>query len=282
MIIDIHTHIFPDKIADLVLANSERSLDLPAKAKGTEKSLRNHMDEIGVEVSIVLAVSPEARLVKKTNDWLLSIQDQRLKFFGTIHPDLPDWEQEIARLNKENVKGIKFNALLQEIRPDDKRMFPIYDEMAEKGMIALFHSGSSYKQRHELSKVVATPERIGKVIDAFPNLKVIAAHYGGNHMLEQMEEHLLGRDLYIDTSYPPNVYALDPRRIVDIIHRHGAERVLFGTDYPWETQDRGISYVRGLALSEKEKEGILGENAKKLLFDGEQKIVSSDPQETSC
>ncbi|MBN1383200.1 MAG: amidohydrolase family protein [Deltaproteobacteria bacterium] len=267
MIIDFHTHIFPDAVAAAVVADAEENLELPTKGSGNEQGLRGHMRESGVDVSVALAVAPEGRLVRKTNDWLLNIRDSHLVFLGTIHPDMPDWDQEIARLKNEGVKGIKFNALLQKIAPDEKKMFPIYEKMAKEKMIALFHSGASHKERNNPSAALSTPERIARVMDAVPNLTIIAAHYGGNHMLAQVEEHLLGRRLYIDTAFPPDVFALDPQRIARLIRKHGAHQVLFGTDWPWERQERGIRYIRGLDLPEKEMDMILGGNAERLLFD---------------
>ena len=91
MIIDFHTHIFPQMIAEDVLSKAEENLELPAKALGTEKDIRNHMDSSGTDISIVLAAAPEPRFVKRTNDWLLSIRDERIHFFGTLLPDLEDW-----------------------------------------------------------------------------------------------------------------------------------------------------------------------------------------------
>ena len=267
MIIDFHTHIFPHMIAEDVLSKAEENLELPAKALGTEEDIRDHMDSSGTDISIVLAAAPEPRFVKRTNDWLLSIRDERIHFFGTVLPDLEDWEEELMGLKKEGIKGIKFNALIQNIRPDDEEMFPIYEKMVEEDMVALFHAGASHKDRNHPEKILATPERISKVIDTFPGLKVIAAHFGGNHVLEQMKEHLLGRNVYFDTSYPPDVYAHDPKLVTSIIRKHGAERILFGTDYPWETQTRGIQYIRSLDLTEKEKALILGENARRILFE---------------
>ena len=267
MIIDIHTHVFPDKIAEAVLANSEVDLELSAKAPGTERGLRDYMEESRTDLSIVLAVAAEPRLVKKTNDWLLSIRDDRIQFFGAIHPDLEGWQQELMRLKGEGVKGIKFNALMQKIRPDDVKLFPIYEKILEEDMVVMIHAGSSYKERNEPGKILATPERIAKVLDSFPDLKVIAAHFGGNNVLEQMKEHLLGREIYLDTSYPPDVHSLNPDETLSIIRKHGADRILFGTDYPWETQIRSIDYICSLGLTEEEEEAILGENARKLLFD---------------
>ncbi|MBW2366946.1 MAG: amidohydrolase family protein [Deltaproteobacteria bacterium] len=267
MIIDFHTHLFPHMIAEDVLADVEENTGLPAKALGTKEDIRDHMDSSGTDVSIVLAAAPEPKFVKKTNDWLLSIQDERIQFFGTVLPGLEGWEEELMRLKKESVKGIKFNALFQNIRPDDEEMFPIYEKMMEENMIALFHAGASYKDRNHPEKILATPKRISKVVDTFPDLKVIAAHFGGNHVLDQMKEHLLGKNVYFDTSYPPDVYALDPKLVTSIVHKHGSERILFGTDYPWETQTRGIQYIRSLGLTEKEESLILGENAYNLLFE---------------
>jgi predicted TIM-barrel fold metal-dependent hydrolase len=265
MIVDIHTHIFPDKIAETVLKNTDRNLELHSKSGGTLGDLKRQMDAEKVEVAFVLAVAPHASLVKKTNEWLLSIQDDQVKFLGTIHPDMPDWETELIRLKKNGIKGIKFNALIQKIRPDDQQMYPIYEKMVQLNLVALFHSGASYKERNDLSKVLATPQRIAKVNDLFPKLKIIAAHYGGNHMMEDVELHLLGRNLFIDTSYPPDVFDLDTKKVTQFIKKHSTDRVLFGTDFPWETMERGIRYIDTLDLTQHEKDKILGLNAQQLL-----------------
>ena len=266
MIIDIHTHIFPDKIADKVLENTDRSLGLNSKSGGMLTDLKNQMEVAGVDVAFVLAVSPNADLVVKTNDWLLGVQDEKVKFLGTIHPDLSGWESELSRLKTSGVRGIKFNALLQQIRPDDLRMFPIYEKMAELDMVALFHSGASYKDRNQLENVLATPQRIAQVNDQFPKLKMIVAHFGGNHMLAEVESHLLGRDVFLDTSYTPDVFELDKNRIARLIRTHGVEKILFGTDFPWETPERGISFIRTLGFTQDEENRILGLNAAQLML----------------
>ena len=268
MIIDIHTHIFPDKIAKKVLENTDRSLGLNAKSGGMLKDLKAQMAGAGVDAAFILAVSPNADLVVNTNNWLLDIQDESIKFFGTIHPDLPQWESELTRLKENGVRGIKFNALLQMMQPDDDRWYPIYEKMVELDMVALVHSGASHKQRNDLSSVLATPQRIAKVNDRFPELKMIAAHFGGNHMLDDVETYLLGRNIYLDTSYTPDVFELDKKRIFEIIKKHGADRMIFGTDFPWEVPSRGIEFIRSLGLSKEEEDKILGDNAAELMLDG--------------
>lgn len=266
MIIDIHTHVFPDKIAEKVLENTDRSLGINSKSGGKLNDLKDQMAAARVDTAFILAVSPNAELVINTNNWLLDVQDDSIKFFGTIHPDLPQWESELTRLKQKGVRGIKFNALLQKIRPDDDRLYPIYEKMVELDMVALIHSGASHSQRNDLSRVVATPQRIATVNDRLPELKIIAAHFGGNHMLDDVETYLLGRDIYLDTSYTPDVFALDKTRIIEIIKKHGADRMIFGTDYPWEIPSRGIEFIRSLGLSVAEEDKILGNNAAELML----------------
>jgi uncharacterized protein len=265
MIVDFHTHIFPDKIAKAVQADAEKYLGLPAFAPATQEGLRRKMDESGTDLSIVLAVAPHPKFVSSINEWLLKIRDDRVQFFGAIHPDMDGWEDELRKLKDNGVRGLKLNSLLQRIRPDDPRMYKIY-EKAGRDFIFLFHAGGSSKPKDPPEETLATPARIAKVLDDFPGMTVIAAHFGGNHALEEMREHLLGKTVYIDTSYPPDLTILPPDEVASLVRCHGVDKVLFGTDFPWETQERCLRYFRSLPLSEQEKEKILGENARRLLF----------------
>jgi len=266
MIIDIHTHIFPEKIAGTVLANAEKNLGLPPLAPGTKEGLIDKMDESGTDLSIVLGVAPESRYARSINDWLLSIRDNRVQCFGAIHPDMEGWEEELKRLKDHGVRGLKLHCLVQNIRPDDPRMYRIYEEAAGK-FILFFHAGGSPKKTNHPQEIMGTPARIAKVLDDFPGMKVIAAHFGGHQVLEQMKAHLLGREVYLDTSYPPNLSDLPPDEVLSIIRAHGVDKILLGTDFPWETQTRCLKYIRNLKLTEEEKEKILGGNARRLLFE---------------
>jgi predicted TIM-barrel fold metal-dependent hydrolase len=265
MVIDFHTHIFPDKVARAVQADAEKYLGLPAFAPATQEGLRRKMDESGTDLSIVLAVAPHPKFVSSINEWLLKIRDDRVQFFGAIHPDMDGWEDELRKLKDNGVRGLKLNSLLQRIRPDDPGMYKIY-EKAGRDFIFLFHAGGSSKPKDPPEETLATPARIAKVLNDFPGMTVIAAHFGGNHALEEMREHLLGKTVYLDTSYPPDLTILPPDEVATLVRSHGVDMVLFGTDFPWETQERCLRYFRSLPLAEEEKEKILGGNARKLLF----------------
>jgi predicted TIM-barrel fold metal-dependent hydrolase len=265
MIIDIHTHIFPEKVAQVVLANAEKNLGLASFAPGTQEGPRKEMDESGTDLSVVLGVAPDPKYVSSINDWLLKIQDDRVQFFGDIHPDMDGWEEELKWLKDHGVRGLKLNSLLQNIRPDDPRMYKIY-EKATGNFVMLFHAGGSVKHKYYPEDILASPQGIAKVLDDFPDMKVIAAHFGGNQVLDQMKVYLLGREVYLDTSYPPRLLDLPPDEVVSMIQAHGVDKILFGTDFPWETRDRCLQYFRNLKLTEEEKEKILGRNARELLF----------------
>lgn len=264
MIVDCHTHIFPDKIAPRVLKMNEEELALKPYGTGTFNGLISYMDEAGVEFSVVLGVAPSGQLVKVTNDWLLSLSHPRLILFGTVTPDYEHWKEEIGRIKADGIRGIKINSLFQNIIPDDPSMYPIYEKLAEEEMFVFFHSGKGEGEAEEAS-VRSTPERLRRVHDDLPALKMIIAHFGGYGMLDEARKYLVGQDLFLDTSYCPTVKDLDPREVVKLIRDHGADHILYGTDYPWGKQGPSQgwehSFIRDLPLKEEEKEMILWKNA---------------------
>ncbi|NQV01008.1 MAG: amidohydrolase family protein, partial [Bacteroidia bacterium] len=102
--------------------------------------------------------------------------------------------------------------------------------------------------------------------DRYPDMKIVAAHLGGYLMLEEAQKWIIGKDIYIDTCWCPNVLGLDSEEVSRLIRDHGIEKVLFGTDYP-STTDPGpqIEWIRNLDLNTKEKECIFHDNARRLL-----------------
>jgi predicted TIM-barrel fold metal-dependent hydrolase len=264
MIIDCHTHIFPDNIAPKVLEMNEEKLGLKPYGTGTLNGVMSYMDEAGVTSIVVLSVAPLARFVKVTNEWLLSLASPRVILFGTVTPDYEDWNEEIRRLKVGGAKGIKINSLFQDIIPDDPLMYPIYEKLIEEEMFIFFHSGKGEGESKQDSPR-SSPKQLRKVHDDLPNLKMIVAHFGGYDMLNEARKYLVGQDVFLDTSYFPTIKDLDPEEVADLIRTHGAEHILYGTDYPWGKQGPSqgweYSFIQNLPLREKEKEMILGKNA---------------------
>lgn len=264
MIIDCHTHIFPNKIAPKVLEMNERELGLIPYGSGTLNGLLSYMNEAGLDFVVILGVAPSAQLVKATNDWLLGLTYPQVIVFGTVTPDYENWEKEIHRLKVGGAKGIKINSLLQEIIPDDIMMYPIYDKLIEEGMFIFFHSGKGEGENRQVP-VRSTPKQLKKVHEDFPKLKMIIAHFGGYGMLVEARKYLIGQDVFLDTSYCPTIRGLDTEEVVELIRAHGAEHILYGTDYPWgkqvPPQEWEYNFIQNLPISDREKEMILGQNA---------------------
>ena len=96
-------------------------------------------------------------------------------------------------------------------------------------------------------------------------MRLIACHYGGYHRLDEAEDSIVGSGVWLETSWPPSVAELDPGRIRSLIGRHGADRVVFGTDWPMVDPTAEIAAIRDLGLSEVDEAAVLGGNLARLL-----------------
>ena len=264
MQVDVHTHVWPEPIAPAVLEHMVREFGYEAVASNTVIALKAHMKESGVDVSVVLGVTERADQVRRTNDWLISIQDDTVVPFGAIHPLMDDKAGEIRRLREAGIRGIKLHPLLNSFYPDDPSMFPVYEEMSES-MVLEVHSGR-WPQTKSGETIYSSPRRIMNVVNAFPKLKVVALHLGGFYMLDEAERDLIGKEnVFIDTTWPPSVGEIAQETLVRIINKHGAHKVCFGTDFPLANQEHDADFLRGLPVPARDMDGILGNNARELL-----------------
>lgn len=263
-IIDFHNHIFPDHIAPKVIESIKNETGFVPFGEGTVKSLKKEMVRSGVKISVVLAVATSPNLTRPTNDWILKNRTKDIIPIGSIHPSLEDFKSEIKHLKDSGIKGIKFNSIFQNIRPDDENIFPLYEEIIKNKMFLIFHSGRGLGENHE-AEVLSTPKRIGKLLNIFPEIKMIVAHFGGYKMIEDSKKHLLGKDLYFDTSYPPGLCFQQKDWVLYMIQHHDPDKILFGTDSPFARQKEDIEYIQNLPISQDLKEKILYKNAQRLL-----------------
>ena len=267
MIVDCHAHIFPEKIASKVLELNRQNLGLEPYGSGTTSDLIAYLDRAGIDYAIAFGVAPDGKLVRATNDWLLSQANERLLLFGTMTPDFEQWESEIDRLKAAGVIGIKFNPLFQKIVPEDPIMYPIYEKLAQEDMFVFFHSGKGCAH-DDRADMRSTPAGLRRLHEDHPGLRLICAHFGGSGMLDEVLTYLAGEDLFLDTSQTPTCKELDVGTVLELINKHGSDRILYATDYPWARQGTkyGWEYewIRTLSIPEEDKELILGGNAQRL------------------
>ena len=169
---------------------------------------------------------------------------------NTIHAAYEDNTGEIARFLAEGCRGVKIHPDMQEYFIDDPRLDPPTDDYLSQVEVPLMvHLGDA---RYEYSR----PQRLAKVMDRFPRLKVIGAHLGDDTRWDDALT-LCGREnLWLDTSSA--LWALDPAVSRNIIERHGEDRILFGTDYPVSLPEREF-HAAGQA-------GLIGSRERKILY----------------
>jgi len=259
-LVDFHTHAFPEKVAERAVNALSAQYDLSPVAQPTVAGLLSTMDEAGVDVSVVAPVATRPDQVRSINEWAAQINSERLVCFGALHPDLEDLAAEVDRIVGSGLKGIKVQPNFQEFVPDDRRMWPAY-RAAEGRLIVLFHSGQEIAP---VDHVYGQPAALVNVREMFPRLTMVVAHFGGYLMWDEVRRHLVGRDLYFDTSFCSQDDMSDDE-MVELIRSHGARRVVFATDFPWGRPIRDAARLGRLALRDEEKELIAWQNARDLL-----------------
>lgn len=261
MIIDFHTHCFPEKIAQKAVTGLEFSSGgVTPNTDGTLQGLLSKMDEDGVDISVVLNIATNERQQHSVNDFAASIQSDKIICFGSVYPDAADALDELERIKELGLAGVKLHPEFQNFYVDDEKMKPIYEKISRLGLITLFHAGMDVGYRPPYH---CTPERLEHALSWF-SAPVVAAHLGGLDESREVIKRLCGKDnLYLDTAYS---YGIVPKPVLsDIIEAHGADKILFGSDCPWHRPMWERKMLSVLELTEEEKNKIYYENAKKLL-----------------
>jgi hypothetical protein len=249
--IDAHAHIYPDGIAPKAAQSIAAFYGMPVSGDGRLQTLLSRGQEAGISRHLVHSVGVTADRVPSVNDYLMrtvAAHPTRLVGFGTLHPDVPDVRAELARIRAGGLRGVKVHPDFQRFLLDSDSAVAMFAALAEAGMPALVHTGDT---RHPYSH----PARMANVLRAVPGLKVICAHLGGWSVWDEGWKQLAAQPgVWVDTS--SSLYTLAPERAVAIIRRYGADRVLFGTDYPmWDPVEERARFD-ALPLTQAERERI--------------------------
>ena len=258
MVIDVHAHIFPEKIARKATDNIGRFYGCSMAAAGTVENLLPWGDQYGVARFVVHSVAPTAKQVDSINAFLaeqVQSNPSRLIGFAALHPESNRIPQQGEEALQMGLTGVKLHPDFQEFHIDDEKAFPIY-EAIEGRMPLLVHTGDS---RTEYSK----PWRLAKILDRFPKLNVIAAHFGGYSEWENGALSLALKNVYVDTS--SSQFALTPHQVRELIDIFGADHVLFGTDYPMWNPGEELKKLALVPMTQEEREMILHGNMERLL-----------------
>ncbi len=262
MVIDFHTHAFPDAIAERAILGLVKASGgiFPPCTDGTVSGLAAKMNEFGVDVSVLQPVVTKPSQTESLNRWAAAQNSDRIISFGGIHPDTDDYRRDIDFVASLGIRGLKFHCEYQNFTVDEDRMLRIYDYAFEKELMILHHAGFDPAFKPPFR---SNPKMFRNVARRLGGGVLIAAHFGGQSQWDEVADVLVGENVYLDTSMGQNYYSAE--QFTSIVRAHGADRILFGSDSPWSRAGEEISKIQASPLSPEEKEKILFENAKKLL-----------------
>ncbi|MBQ7821419.1 MAG: amidohydrolase family protein [Clostridia bacterium] len=265
MVIDVHTHAFPDAIAERTLEFlkakmlAQSNIKVPNNTDGTVDGLLRSMDKCGVDISLVMPIATKISQTNTINNFAENLRGERILSFGSVHPHDSDACDVLKDLASRGFMGIKLHPEFQDFYIDSKESLKVLKCAEELGLSVLIHAGGDlgYPPPYH-----CTPERLEHVLGEISGEKLIAAHLGGFMMWDEVLKRIAGKPIYIDTAavgtcITPDIYH-------DIIRAHGADRVLFGSDSPWESQSHALEVLESTGITKEELDKIKYENAVKL------------------
>jgi uncharacterized protein len=261
MIIDVHTHAFPDHLAARAMAQLQAETDqVIAVLDGTVEGLLKSMDRAGIAAAVVASIATKPAQFDSILRWSDTIRSERIIPFPSLCPKSDNAAEQLRRVAAEGFRGIKLHPYYQQFLLDDERVFPAYAAAEECGLVILMHCGFDIAFPRER---VADPVRLVRVLDRFPRLKVIAAHLGAWMDWDEVEARLLGRSVYLDVSTCFDFIERDQAE--RILKGHPPEYLLFGSDSPWVDQLRTLEQLRSFELAPIVEAAVEGGNAARLL-----------------
>lgn len=279
MIIDLHTHTFPDKIVRATMEKLCGASHTRPFSDGTADGLRASMKQAGVDLSVVMPVATNSHQVAHVNDASaqLNRQGEGLMSFACIHPACENWREQLDRITQMGFPGIKLHPIYQGMDIDNVHFVRILARAGELGLAVMTHAGKDIGFPGQDN---CTPEMLRRAVVQAGPVQLIAAHMGGWHNWDRVGENLVDLPtVSLDTAYalglvrpdPEDYYTAQERvmlsdeQFVSTVRAFGARRVYFGTDSPWRGQKEELDYIRSLPLTDEEKADILGGNAQRLL-----------------
>jgi predicted TIM-barrel fold metal-dependent hydrolase len=264
MIIDFHTHIFPDNLADKAITKLSASGGIPVFSDAKADSLIKSMQENGVDISVVLNVATNVTQVDNVNRFALYIKEnyEKLIPFGSLHP-LSENPRDIIKTLKDNgIKGLKLHPDYVRVPVDDESYAGIFAAADEFDMPVVIHTGWDFVSPDFIH---ASVDAILKVISRFPELKLVCAHFGNNRLWDNVITKLCGKRVFFDTAFASERLGMTKEIAETIIQNHDDEKILFGSDMPWCEVGEVKSFIDSLDISSEQKEKIYYKNAIKLL-----------------
>lgn len=276
MIIDFHTHFYPDRIARQVTDKLMSAANGTACCDGTMDGLLRSMDRAGIDMAVNLPVATNPLKVEKMNEVSAENNSRQGRIFslGCIHPDCPDIRAELKHISRLGLKGFKLHPYFQQADFDDIRYLRILEAAGEFDLLAVTHAGTDFGFP---GQVKCTARMILNALKQVGPVKLLLAHMGGYGNWDGADELAEWDSVWLDTAFTltgkgkaagsiPNLpELLTAARFMELVKLFGERRIVFGSDSPWFDQSEAVSLIRALPLAEPAREQIFSLNALALL-----------------
>lgn len=263
MVIDFHTHTFPEKIAAQTIAYLSEKGNVKPRREGTLDALKQSMKKSGVDISVVLPVATLPKQVDSINRLSIELNGKDgVIYAGAIHPDTENVCEVLDQIKDNGLFGLKIHPDYQGVYFDDPRYVNILREAAKRDLIVITHAGVDIGYTDD---VHCTPDMVLKVLNELDGIidnKLVLAHMGGCDLPDEVLEKLAGKPVYFDTSFVLDRYN---EKCKEIIEKHGFDKILFATDSPWSDQKQFVEFIKNYNFSKENEEKIFSKNALKLL-----------------
>ena len=266
MIIDFHTHIFPDKIAEKTIELLEAKGGIHAFSDGTVTGLLSSLEAAGVDVAVTLPVltNPKSfdgvnRFAKEINERFKN-EKRRLISFGAIHPACEDIHGKMRELWRLGFSGVKIHPDYQETYINDDGYVEILNAAREYDLTVITHAGVDFAYPDD---VHCTPKLAAELLKKAPHEKFVFAHLGGEKMQAEFLDFFAESGVYFDTAYV--LRYITPEIFNNWLSRVGADRILFATDSPWSDVKGDVEILNSFDLDENTKGKLFSQNARRLL-----------------
>ena len=267
MIIDFHTHLFPEKIAKRTIELLSAKASIPAHTDGSAAGLIASMEQAGIDVSVALPVVTAPSQFDSVNRFAISINEQyenqkrKIISFAGIHPACEDIEGKMRFIKSSGFLGVKIHPDYQGTYFDDDGYIKILKMAKELDLIVTTHAGIDIGFPGE--PVRCTPDRVISVLKKVHHDKLVLAHLGAAGMPEEVHEKLAGLNLYLDTAYI--LRYVSKELFTKILEKHSEDKILFATDCPWSSQKGDLDIFYSLGLGKDTQRNLLEDNARRLL-----------------
>jgi len=266
-IIDTHTHIFADDLAQRAL--TALTAELPADNKitpehnATLNGLLAHLDKYNISKAVALSIATKPQQTPRINQWAIEttkISNRRVLCSGAAHYEYSDLENEFKKLRDNKITVIKLHPEYQYFCPLHSKLEKLFYCAQDYGIKIYFHAGRDIAYLGSRSN----PKILSKFIKKYNKLTVIAAHLGSFELWDDTYNYLAGENIYLDTGF--TIGYISDEKLLNIIEKHGADKILFATDSPWVDTAKYVSYFKNLPLDDIKKSKILWQNAEKLFW----------------